>query len=61
MPGRIASNKSRKNNPVVIEGSLNERMGRTPAFPFCAVAFAHLSISWSVGGRPDFEREEEFS
>lgn len=59
MPGLMASNKSRKNNPVVIEGSLNDLIGRTEGLAFCAVVLAHLSISVSLMGRPwpDLERD----
>ena len=44
------------NIPVVSEGSLNDRIVRAPGFAFCTVVLAHLSISWSVMGRPEPER-----
>lgn len=55
MPGLIASRRSRKNSPVVIEGSLNDLMVLTVGLAFWAVAFAHLSISVSLIGRLDFD------
>ena len=48
----MASSRSRKNKPVVMDGSLNDLIGLTPGFAFCAVVFAHLSISVSLIGRP---------
>lgn len=47
--------------PVVSDGSLNERMGRTVAFAFCAVAFAHFKISVSLTGRPWLDFDSELS
>ena len=38
--------------PVVMLGSLNERIVFVPGLPFCAVVLAHLSISVSLTGRP---------
>jgi hypothetical protein len=56
IPGLMASKRSRKNSPVVIEGSLNDLIGLTDGLAFCAVVFAHFSISVSVIGRP-FDNE----
>ena len=47
--------------PVVSEGSLNERMGRTLGFAFCAVVFAHFKISVSLMGRPWLVFDSELS
>jgi hypothetical protein len=57
-PGLSASRRSRKNKPVVIDGSLNDRMGRTPDLPFCAVELAHFSMSVSLMGLPVLESPE---
>lgn len=58
IPGRIASRRSRKKSPVVIDGSLNERMGWTEELCAVAVVFAHLRRSWSERGRWEEESEE---
>ena len=43
------------------DGSLNDRMGRTPGFAFCAVEFAHFKISVSLMGRPWLVFDSELS
>ena len=46
---------------VVRDGSLNDRIAHVVGFVFWTVELAHLSISWSVIGRPSPNPERPMS
>lgn len=60
----MASSRSKKNSPVVIEGSLKDRIVRvdeTGFDAFAAVALAHFKISVSLMGFPPVDLDNVLS